>query len=94
MPGMYSSGAVYNHYLHNLMDVPTSELEVVLDGWTRKSWWAKILAHCNPLTDWEMKLSAGRDLIAAREQPISKIGIRVNRKIFSWCAERDKSVSV
>lgn len=92
MPGMYPGGAVYNDFLHKFMDLSVEELQAILDGWYQRPWWRKVLGHCNPLVDWELKLKAAGDLIEAQEKPQSDLGMRVHRKVFGWRAEKKRSL--
>ena len=93
MPGTYNPGAVYNWNIHRLMDKSTDDLIAILDGWTKKSFCQKILAHLNPFVDWELKIKAAEDLITARENSNGEIAKNINPKIAGWHAERGETVA-
>ena len=68
-------------------------LKAILDGWAKKSLGQKVLAHLNPFVDWELKLKATKDLIAAREKPNGEVAKNINPKIAGWRAESRKTVA-
>ena len=83
-----NSGAVYNWYVHQLMDKSTDDLNAIVDEWAKKPLGQKVLAHLNIFADQEMKLKAAKDLIATREDPNCDVAKNINPKIAGWRRER------
>ncbi|MFH0978231.1 MAG: hypothetical protein V1837_02910 [Candidatus Woesearchaeota archaeon] len=95
MPSYYGRGAVYNWYLSKQMDIPSPDLQRVIEKWDNKSLIGKVLYAINLFSGKELEIIVARDILDARDDPQGETAQKINWKIEEYRKEKkEKRMSV